>query len=168
MTNGANLSWEGRSQEARRRIQTWLTEEGWRIGEEDIPEAVWVITGQGARRRHITIAEKANRPDQVLISGGVSVSEEHRSLFAALPSEERDNFMWDLRFALLAADVEFDSVGDPPESFAIVQRIYHDGLTKDVFFQRVSQVRKGVLVVMWKFAQKFQPASLRQDLGLGE
>jgi hypothetical protein len=40
------------------------------------------------------------------------------------------------------------------ETFAIIQSIFEDGLTKDVFFQRVGKVANAGAVVRWVISKK--------------
>jgi hypothetical protein len=44
-------------------------------------------------------------------------------------------------------------VQEPFVRVVVGQRIYLDGLTQDSFLQRVSQVRNGVIAVIWSVAR---------------
>ncbi|MBI3953178.1 MAG: DUF2299 family protein [Chloroflexi bacterium] len=148
-------------------IQSWLQEEGWSIGipAAPTPDMRWVLTGQDPGGRHVLIAQRIDRSDQILINGGVTVSDEHRQRMAALGQDERDAFIWELHFTLLGTDVEFQLIGDPLERVMIAQRIYYDALTKDAFLQRVSDVRKGVILVIGMVRHQFRETPPRRELG---
>lgn len=152
-------------EEVRQRIQGWLMEEGWSIGQADVPDAAWTLTGKDPVGRHIIVAQRANRSDQVLINGSVSVSKQHLGAYNALSQEERGLFAWEIQSTLLSRDIEFSVDGDPPSKFLIAQRIYYDGLTKDAFLQRVSEVRRAVTTLLMMYARKFQPAPKKKELG---
>ncbi len=154
MTEKSSSTTYPRPEELRTLIQTWLNEEGWRTRPENVPDAEWFISGESEARVRIGIGQRRGSPDQVIVQGSVTFDQTHRDQIARLPTEERSVFLWDMRFSLLNMGVEFSGVTDTPQEVRISQRIYYDGLTKDCFLQRVSQVRNGVLAVLWMVAKK--------------
>lgn len=155
MTNRSSSDTKSpRPEDLRAQIQTWLMEEGWRIRTENVSDAEWFISGESEARVHIGVGQRRGSSDQIIVQGSVTFDQAHQGQIAQLPSEERSDFLWDMRFSLLNMGVEFSGVTDVPQEVRISQRIYYDGLTKDRFLQRVSQVRNGVLTVLWMVAKK--------------
>ena len=95
----------------------------------------------------------------------MTFQQEQQEQISRLPSEERNDFLWNMRFSLLNLGVEFSGVAEPPQEVCISQRIYYDGLTKDHFLQRVSQVRNGVLTVLWMVARKLAQPPPERTVG---
>jgi len=151
------------------RIQGWLMEEGWKVGTASSPDALWVLTGEDSLRRHIAVAQRQNRPDQIVINGAVDVSEPHKGNWLAMEQDAKRIFALDLQIALMNIDVEFQATGKVPETpdrFIFAQRIYYDGLTKDAFLQRVSWVRRAVTLFIVLINKQFQPtAPQKQPMG---
>lgn len=165
MTKGSSSTANSRSAEIQAQIQTWLMEEGWRIRTENVPDAEWFLSGESEAQVRIGIGKKRERPDQIIIQGSVTFDQTHRNQIARLLPEERSDFLWDMRFSLLNMGVEFSGVTDTPQEVRISQRIYYDGLTKDRFLQRVSQVRNGVLNVLWMVARRLAQPPPERTVG---
>jgi hypothetical protein len=154
MTTEGDSARNQRSQQIQSKIQAWLMEEGWRIRQEQAPDAEWFVSGESEARVRIGVGQRKGSPDQIIVQGSVTIDQAHQDKINKLPKDERGKFLWDLRFSLLNLGVEFSGVTEPPQEIRISQRIYEDGLTKDRFLQRVSQVRNGVLNVLWMIARK--------------
>ena len=165
MTTAGDSVRNQRSEEIKEQIQKWLMEEGWRIRAENVPDAEWFLSGESEARVRIGIGKKRERPDQIIIQGSVTFNQTHRDQIARLLLEERSDFLWDMRFSLLNMGVEFSGVTDIPQEVRISQRIYYDGLTKDRFLQRVSQVRNGVLNVLWMVAKRLAQPPPERTVG---
>jgi len=141
-------------EDIRQQIQTWLMEEGWRIRPENVPDTEWFLSAESEAKVRIGVGQRKGSVDQVIVQGSVTFQQVEQEQINLLPPEDRSGFLWDMRFSLLNLGVEFGGVTEPPQVIRISQRIYHDGLTKDRFLQRVSQVRNGLLVVLWTVARK--------------
>jgi hypothetical protein len=142
----------------REKIQSWLMGEGWTLSEKNHGTANWLIEARDSGGRHLVIGQRQGKEDQILLEGAVAVAEPHQQQLAALSGVERQEMLWNLRFALLTLGVEFHGVEEPMTRVMIGQRIYLDGLTKDRFLQRVSRVRNGVLLVIWSVARQLKLA----------
>lgn len=138
----------------RAKVQNWLLGEGWRLAEKTHDDAVWLVEAQDAGGRHLVVGQKKGRTDQVLLEAAVALSDPHRERFERLSHEERQALMWDMRFRILHLGVECSGIQEPLLRIVLGQRIYLDGLTQDRFLQRVSQVRNGVIAVIWTVAQR--------------
>ena len=165
MTTGGDSARNQRSAEIREQIQTWLMEEGWRIRTENVPDAEWFLSGESEARVRIGIGQHRGRPDQIIIQGSVTFQQEQQEQITRLPPEERNDFLWNMRFSLLNLGVEFSGVAEPLQEVRISQRIYYDGLIKDRFLQRVSQVRNGVLTVVWMVARRLAQPPPERTVG---
>lgn len=165
MTTANDSARNQRSEEIQKQIQTWLMEEGWRIREENVPDAEWFLSGESEARVRIGIGKRRGRPDQIIIQGSVTFQQEQQEQITRLLSEERNDLLWNMRFSLLNLGVEFGGVTEPPQEVRISQRIYYDGLTKDRFLQRVSQVRNGVLTVVWMVARRLAQPPPERTVG---
>ena len=165
MTKGSNPTTNSRSEDIKEQIQKWLMEEGWRIRTENVPDAEWFLSGESEARVRIGIGQRRGRPDQIIIQGSVIFQQAQQDQIHRLPPEERTDFLWDMRFRLLDMGVEFSGVAEPPHEVRISQRIYYDGLTKDRFLQRVSQVRNGVLTVLWMVARRLAQPPPERTVG---
>lgn len=149
----------------RDQVQTWLLDEGWRLSEKGHGDALWLLEARDGAGRHLVVGQKQGRDDQVLLEGAVVLAEPHKESFEALPYEMRQEILWELRFTLLSLGVEFHGVQEPLNRVMVGQRVYYDGLSKDRFLQRVSQVRNGILAVIWTVARRlsFAPGPGHED-----
>ncbi|MCF8053352.1 MAG: DUF2299 family protein [Desulfobacterales bacterium] len=140
----------------RDQVQNWLMSEGWQISEQSHPDLAWLIRAEDAAKRRILVGQSKARPDMIHLEARVNLADEHRKMFENLPQETRRKILWDLRFRLLSMNVDFVGVTEPMQAVLITQRIYLDGLTKDNFLQRFSNVRNGVITVIWSIIQNLE------------
>jgi hypothetical protein len=137
-------------------VQRWLMSEGWQISEQSHPDAEWLIRAEDAAKRRILVGLNKAKPDRIHLEARVNLADEHRSMFENLPGEERREILWDLRFRLLAMNVDFAGVAEPMQTVLLTQRIYLDGLTKDSFLQRFAIVRNAVITVIWSVTRNLE------------
>jgi hypothetical protein len=142
------------AESVRGRIQSWLLGEGWELAEKEHADALWLVEARDTGGRHLIVGQKRGKADQVVLEGAVMLSEPHQRSFEALDPAARQELLWDLRFTLIRIGVEFQGVQDPFRRVTLGQRIYYDGLTRDAFLQRVTQVRNAVLATIWTFARR--------------
>jgi hypothetical protein len=147
------------------RIREILMEDGWSVREESTPKAIWAYIAENRARIKIVVGQKIDREDQIVIQGSVSPDDIIANKMAQLPEDERSNFLWDLRFELLRTDLEFSGIEMPLKRVEVSTRIVLDALTKDTFLLRTSQVRKGMLVIIWMIAKKFAQQPPQRQLG---
>lgn len=131
-------------------IQEWMLQDQWNVRKPDnIPHtSLWALTAMDEFQRGIVIAQSRNIPDLIEITATVAVSEEHAERMSDLSEEEREEFLWDIRFRLLANDIDFAMRGAPLENITTGDRIYIDGLTKHSFFQAVRRVRRSMIMII--------------------
>jgi hypothetical protein len=140
----------------RDQVQNWLMNEGWQISEQSHPNLTWLIRAEDAAQRRILVGQSKARPDMILLEARVNLADEHRKMFENLPQEKRRKILWDLRFRLLSMKVDFAGVTEPMQSVQVTQRIYLDGLTKDNFLQRFSNVRNALITVIWSIIRNLE------------
>jgi len=139
--------------ETRDKIQNWLMNEGWQIAEQPHPDVEWLIQAEDVGKRRILVGQNKIRLDQIHLEARVNLAEEHQKMFETLSADRRREILWNLRFRLLAMNVDFVGVAEPMQSVLLTQRLYLDGLTKDNFLQRFLIVRNAVITVIWSIIQ---------------
>jgi len=154
MAEHSQLTGNGASSKKRAQVQSWLTEEGYAISEAQDSGAYWILVGTG-RYNSVVVASPKQNPDRLEIQAGVTIDENSRREFMALPSAERKAFLWELRFGLLGFRIEFTGLVEPLEQVNIAQSIYDDGLTKDAFCQRVVDVKRATFFILFMVGRKF-------------
>ena len=137
------------SNDKQARVRTWLRQEGWRIGELYAPDAAWIFSAEDNNENAVIIGQPKQPPDELFIHGNIKISEDCRENLEALSPQEYRQLLWNLRFGLLQAGVDFMGIDDPLDLIMMRQNIYDDGLTKDMFFQRLHQVIRGMRFVLW-------------------
>ena len=147
------------------KIRTWLMEDGWSLRIEPSKDAIWAFVAEDGGKRKIVVGQTVGREDNVIIQAAVDVDDEIRNKLAQLPEDERNNFLWDLRFELIRTNLEFSGIQIPLKRIEVIERLFLDALTKDAFLQKASEVRKGVLIVLWMVARKFAQKPQQRQLG---
>ena len=151
---------EPKEQALRYQVQSWLMEEGWSVAEAEGEDAAWALVCRDLQGRTVIVAQKQNRPDQVIMNARVVPSPIHAQAIAAMERKARLDFSDDLGMSLLGMGVEFGFESENLEGIVIGERIYADALTKDEFLQRVSRVRSSVMFVIAKILRTFGRESL--------
>jgi len=161
MPEGGDMTSEMSSNQIKDLVRTWLMEDGWSLRQETPGQSLWAFVAEDQFGRKIVVGQRVGKDDEVVIQGAVNISDDTTDRIGRLSEDERNNLLWDLRFELVKTNLEFSGISLPLKRIEVVERIFQDGLTKDSFLQRASEVRKGVLIVLWILARKFaqQPPS---------
>jgi len=163
MPKGGDMTTEMSSEQIKDQVRTWLMEDGWSLRQETPPQTLWAFLAEDQFGRKIVVGQRANREDEVVIQGSVNIGDDTTDRIDRLNEDERNTLLWDLRFELVKTNLEFSGISIPLKRVEVIERIFLDGLTKGRFLQRTSEVRKGVLIVMWVLARKLgQPPPPRQ------
>lgn len=163
MPEGGDMASEMSPDQIKERVRGWLMEDGWSLRQETPDRSLWAFVAEDQFGRKIVVGQRASREDEVVIQGAINISDDTTDRIGRLTEDERNNLLWDLRFELVRTNLEFSGIDIPLKRIEVVERIFLDGLTKDCFLQRASEVRKGVLIVIWMLAKKFaQPPPPRQ------
>jgi hypothetical protein len=153
------------SEDARTKVNTWLMEDGWSLRQESGVETIWAFVAEDRLQRKLVVGQNKARGDQLIIQGAVAVDERTSDRITKLPDDERDGFLWDLRFELLRTGIEFSGVQIPLRRIEVTGRIFFDALTKDAFLQRASEVRKAIIIIQWMLARKLAKQPPQKELG---
>ncbi len=112
----------------------------------------WGYMATTASGLKILIGQMHNLPDAVLISAGLTVSEEHRARFSALPKADRQRCLQDIALDLLRMNIQFDGLADPPAEIWAHSILHSDGLTQDSLGERTLRVGNAIDVVkVWLY-----------------
>ena len=148
------------AQGKRPKIQNWLMQEGWQVGEAQADNTAWALTATNPLGHVVVVAQPQQASDMIVLQASIVFDDSFRHQFGSLDQAARQNVLWDIRLGLLQLGVEFNGLDDTPNQFVVSQRIYDDGLTKDAFAQRLSQVKNAMLFVLWSISRKLgQPPS---------
>ncbi len=137
------------------KIRAWLMEDGWSLRQEAPEQSLWLFVAEDQFGRKIVVGQRVNKEDEIVIQGAVNISDDTTDRIGRLTEKERDDLLWDLRFELVRTNLEFNGISFPLKRVEVIERLFLDALTKDSFLQRASEVRKGVLIVVWVLAKKF-------------
>ena len=140
------------SQQNQRKVQGWLMDEGWQVGEHHEDTLLWALTAGDQGGRKITVGQPRDRADMIIIQAGVHTDDGIRRKIAGMGKQERNQFYFDLQYALLQMGVEYAGIGDPFERLVALQRIYSEALNRDVFIQRAILVRNAQVMIFLKIA----------------
>jgi hypothetical protein len=166
MPEGGNMTTNKSPKDLEDKIRTWLMEDGWSLRKETPQGGLWAFVADDGRGRKIVVGQNANREDAIILQGGINIDDNTSREIDKLPEGERNDFLWDLRFALLRTNLEFSGITLPLKRIELMERIVIDApLTKDCFVQRTSEVKKGVLLVLWMLSRKFAQQIPNQQMG---
>ena len=147
------------------RIQTWLMEDGWSLRQETPDQSLWAFVAEDQFGRKIVVGQRAGKDDEVVIQGAVNIDDDTTDRIGRLSEDERSNLLWDLRFELVRTNLEFSGISLPLKRVEVIEKLFLDALKKDSFLQRASEVRKGVLIVMWVLSRRFAQQPLPRQVG---
>ncbi len=166
MPEGGDMANEMSPNKTREFVQAWFIEDGWSIRQESNPDASWAFVADDGAGRKVIVGQRIGREDQLLIQAMLKIDDETQNRLTQLEADERNEWLWDLRFELVRTDLEFMGVEMPLKVVQVMGRICFDApLTKDAFLNKVSQVRKGILIVGWMLAKKLGRQPSRKELG---
>ena len=154
------------SNDSKEITRNWLMEDGWSLRQASPEGASWAFIAEDPHDRRIIVGQKTDREDQLVIQAVVKLDDDAISRIDQLPEDERNEFLWDLRFELLRANLDFNGVMFPLKQIEVMTRIHSDALTKDIFIQRLGQVHKGVIIIQWTLMRKFAQQPLPRQMGL--
>lgn len=153
--------------ELRETVSSWLLADGYTLRERPAPDAAWLLVVEDAARRRFMVGQKPARPDVLVLQGTVSLGEEHARRIEALPDEEREQFLYELRFRLLGLGLDFQGVAHPLRQVVLSEHLYREGMRRNDFFQTLKRVRHGIVAVIWTVGRKLRhPAPPEESPGL--
>jgi hypothetical protein len=137
-------------------IQKWLMDEGFGVRQVSNPLCVFNFEVEDGQGRSVTVAQLADKPDQIQLGVNVQLSPGEAARVDALESSKRDELLWNLRFALINLGVGFQNVDVPLEKVTVETVIYYDGLTKHEFMHRLLLVRRALVLFIWILNRQFR------------
>lgn len=139
------------------KIQKWLADEGYfrqKVPDENSNFHFIINYPEG---HVIDVIQPKGKEDLIVIGCATNVSPEHLSQMKKMNSEDREDFIWEFRFALngLLVDFQIQHPENILQSYVVSSEIYEDGLNKDRLISSVKNVFRAKLQGLWKIQQKF-------------
>lgn len=139
------------------KIQKWLADEGFfrqKVPDENANFHFIINYPEG---HVIDVIQPKGKDDMVVIGCATNVSPEHLSQINKMNMDDREEFIWEFRFAInnLMVDFQIQHPDNVLQSYVVSTEIYEDGLTKDRLISSVKSVFRAKLQGLWKIQQKF-------------
>jgi hypothetical protein len=147
------------------KIQKWLADEGYfrqKVPDENSNFHFIINYPEG---HVIDVIQPKGKDDMVVIGCATNVSPEHLSQIKKMTSDEKEEFIWEFRFALngLMVDFQIQHPENVLQSYVVSSEIYEDGLTKDRLISSVKSIFRAKLQGLWKIQQKFGEVEKESD-----
>jgi hypothetical protein len=141
------------------KIMTWLSEEGLYKDKVYDENLYFHLAAEFPFRsgRHVNVIQPNNRDDMVVVLSTIRLAEVHQRALLAMAKKDREKFIWDMRYALLFQDANFEMApgGGELSSIQFSREIYYDGLTKNKLIEVLRANFKCELYVVWRFQEVF-------------
>ncbi|NOZ77020.1 MAG: DUF2299 domain-containing protein [Euryarchaeota archaeon] len=139
-------------EEAKKSIIRWLEEEGAFKEEKETPGYHYTITAEykPGTGRVVSIYQKEESADKVLITSGMSFDESMKKRFEEM--EDREDLLKELRYGLLRMPGNFNLImdGDILEEVRLSNFVFYDALGKDRLIRALEEDWKKFLFITWK------------------
>ncbi len=138
-------------------IQKWLADEGYFRQKVPDENSNFHFIINYPESHVIDVIQPKGKEDMIVIGCATNVSPEHLSQMEKMNSEDREDFIWEFRFALngLLVDFQIQHPDNILQSYVVSTEIYEDGLNKDRLISSVKNVFRAKLQGLWKIQQKF-------------
>ncbi|HSO25155.1 MAG TPA: DUF2299 family protein [Methanobacteriaceae archaeon] len=138
-------------------IQKWLADEGYFRQKVPDENSNFHFIINYPESHVIDVIQPKGKEDMIVIGCATNVSPEHLSQMKKMNSEDREDFIWEFRFALngLLVDFQIQHPDNILQSYVVSTEIYEDGLNKDRLISSVKNVFRAKLQGLWKIQQKF-------------
>jgi hypothetical protein len=149
MSGGESVGSEGGSdQDFRSRVESYLLARFEVVTPMQQPTPVtWGFLATTATGLKILVGQMPRLRDAVLISSGLTVTEEHRLRFSAHNAIDRQRCLQDIALDLLRMNIQFSGLEDPPTEIWAHSILHSDGLTQDSMGERTLRVGNAIDVV---------------------
>jgi hypothetical protein len=151
------------SDKTRDTLQKWLLDEGFKIQSVPHEKASFAIMATDNQGINIHVLQPIGKYDLTVILAGITVSKEQQLALQNKDNKERLRILWELRFGLLNTGLGFGGIAMPLERLEISTQIYHDGLTKNAFMDKLAQVKRAILFVFWTIDRELGEAKPKAD-----
>lgn len=159
------MTTEMSSKQIKEQARAWLMEDGWSLRQKTPDQGLWAFIAEDTFGRKIVVGQKTGKEDELIIQGAVNIDDDTTDRIGRLAGDERNNLLWNLRFELLRTNLEFSGISLPLKRVEVIERLFLDAITKGSFLRGLSEVRKGVLIVMWMLARKFAQQPPPRQMG---
>jgi hypothetical protein len=152
-------------EETCKKVMSWLSEEALYKDKVYDENLYFHLAAEFPARsgRHVNVIQPNNRDDMIVVLSTIRLAEVHQKALQALARKDREKFIWDMRYALLFQDSNFDMEpgGGELNGIRFSREIYYDGLTKNKLMEVLRANFKCELYVVWKFQEAFgaEPAA---------
>lgn len=129
------------------RIREWLQENGTPVSAVHAPGATFALSFKLPSGFQVVVQQPGGRHDFLVVSCVVNIDPQHREKLKS----RADEFVWNIRHDLLNTGVAFElePPGYPlPSSVELLSDLYEDGLNKNLFMRRVSDVSNAAALLM--------------------
>jgi hypothetical protein len=142
--------------------QTWMQDRGF-FSKEILPcpEGLdFILEGKDPNGIPFLIIHPKQLKSAVVVIATVKITDSSFASLSALKSNERDDFLWNLKkeliFAppMIAFDPTFEETGIP-KGIQFSKEIYYDELTEGRLAETVDYATRSALWVVWTFRRKF-------------
>ncbi len=138
-------------------IKKWLVEEG--LFKEQISDETsnFHFLINYPDEHVLDLIQPKHKEDMVLIGCASEIAPEQLLLIRDSSNKKRENFIWEIRFALnqFLLDFELEHPDNVLSRFVISEEIYEDGLTKNSLILSIKKVFKGKLQCIWITGKTF-------------
>ena len=117
---------------------------------EDIQKTLWTKFLYIASMAGVT----GDKPDQIFAQARVDIDSQSAERMASLAEDDRSALLWELRFELLRAGLQFSGISLPMERFQFYQRIFLEDLNRSTLLSLVSNLRRGRLLAQSTLERK--------------
>jgi hypothetical protein len=152
MTNNQPLT-GGTFDAIRKKIKDWILEQQCKFTPTKRQGWVWSYTVEKGGYA-FSVYQLTGRSNSIFIAVSADL-DDYQQRIENLPEKERMELLFEIRFALLNVDVEFDIPNDELKTVEIYWQIFSDKLTQAEFWEKVFQVQKALLAIVWVLERKF-------------
>ncbi len=147
------------------RVRSWLLDAEWTVDPIVLPHLVWGLRATNPKGTIIAVSQRADKHDLIVIEAALAFDGPSQQRVRQLAVPERIALLRDIQLQLLHVGVMFDGIRDPLERVVVLQHIYYDALTKDLFVHRLFQVLRALFIVDGILARRFLDPLPAQSLG---
>lgn len=140
----------------RLKIRSWLIEQGYSIQPKDDPASKWGLIALEYGKQEFGFFVGVFSPHTIQLALTLPV-DDFQAKLDALPAQARHEFLYDLRIALIAFDVNFNIPNGSFSELEFGTGVFVEGLTRAGFFQAVGELRKAILLTAMMLERKFGP-----------
>lgn len=148
-----------RKKEIMNKVRKWMTEEFFAIKSvPDIDSDLNLeITFGPDDSRHVNVGFPRKSNDAIFVMGGVRLTDDRRADLQGLRLQEKSEFLWVLRFALVTRDVayNFSPSMENLETIKIYRNVFFDGLTKEHLMEVIGIVYLSITTALWTIEKRF-------------